>query len=708
MKTKRSTLWLANTAMLVWLALWPAAISAKEVFQTPNNGRNLGVWRITHEPAVRHWANYHNTQCWSPDGRYLCYTRYAPHEGRYSDAADEVHLYDLLTNQDRLVERGFNPRWAKARNWLFYVRITGDGRGKRDQVIEVRWLDVDIGQTKTLAPGVEILGETTHDDRWLFGAKRFRKQTPEFVAVRIAVPGGTVEELRDVVGAQLLPNPRHPVFFTRQDHKSEPFGATRWFYDLDGRNKRMAVPTLQQCHMSWIGHGEYLLLGNGLVRGRRWNEPFPSNVHILASVGVGDISPCGRSGRYVCGDHNVADLRSGDGWHFIEPLSIICYPATVKDDSGIYDADPKGSPDGTKICFVSNYDLKDGPLTYIESVSKADRDVLRVRSTDGFPDKGSVVLRREVVGYQRKTKTTFEGLTRCLHDTLQVQPAPGLPVTSFEARCLTDAQWRQIPGATPPMRHSIGDSNPVLLRQRQTDVYVAVIRKPDRPHLRLAGGSAQLIPGEEHYETAGYHLLRDGRRITEKPVRPGTSMDLLPGEFRTVAVEWSGLESEPSPPLRVATPAKLHVLSDPPKDFSWTSDRWLENRSVREIVHLHDGLTHREWYRGNVLTRRHDLNADGKAIRRLTFENGKLALREYYDREEKLLNREIFNAEGFITESIRFGDDGGRPIEAVHWWFDRGMPVRQTSKDGEFVKQDDQWVATKQGERAERKKKRDR
>jgi hypothetical protein len=704
MKTTMISMWMPALAVAACFSFQPAASPAKEVFQTPNNGGNLGVWRITNEPAVRHWANYHNTQCWSPDGRYLCYTRYAPHEGRYSDATDEVHLYDLLTNQDRLVERGFNPRWAKSRNWLFYVRITGTGRGKASRLIEVRWLDLDSGATKTLADGVEALGETSHDDRWLFGSKRFRGQTPEFVTVRIAVPGGAVEELREAAGSQWLPNPRHPVFFTRQDHREQPFGATRWFYGLDGRNQRMAVPTLQQCHMSWIGNGEFLLLGNGLVRGRRWNEPFPSNVHILSSVHVGDISPCGRSGRYVCGDHDVADLRSGGGWHYIAPLSIICYPAGVKDDSGIYDADPKGSPDGTKICFVSNYDLKDGPLTHIESVSKADRDVLRVLSTDGFPDRGAVVLRREVVGYARKTKTTFEGLTRGLHDTLQCPPAPGLPVTSFEARCLTDAQWQQLPGASSPMRHSIGKDQPVLLRQRQTDVYVAVVRKPDRPHLRLTGGEAQLIPGEEHYETAGYHLLRDGRRITAKPLSAGMSIELQPGEYRAVAAEWSGLESEPSPRLRVTAPAKLRVLDGAPEGFSWTSDRWLENRTLRESVHLHDGVIQREWHRDGQLARRHDLDAKGRAIRRLAFENGRLARREYFDREDRLMSREVFDAAGFITEWVRFvpGDPGA---ERSHWWFDRGTPVRLVDGGEESVKQGDQWVASKQGGRAEKKKK---
>jgi hypothetical protein len=242
------------------------------------------------------------------------------------------------------------------------------------------------------------------------------------------------------------------------------------------------------------------------------------------------------------------------------------------------------------------------------------------------------------------------------------------------------------------MRKSIGDGQPVLLRQRQTDVYVAVIRKPDRPVFRVAAGVVQLVPGEEHCETAGYHLLRDGRRITPHLLAAGAITQLQPGEYRAVAAEWSGLESEPSAPLRVTASARLQVLADAPKDFSWTGDRWLEARSVREIVHLYDGVIHREWYRGNVLARRHDLNAEGKAIRRLAFQNGKLAQREYHDREGKLLNREVFNADGFLTESIRFGEEGGKPLELVHWWFERGMPVKQVSRDGEFVKRGDQWV----------------
>ncbi|MDA7916551.1 hypothetical protein N9B94_04880, partial [Verrucomicrobia bacterium] len=144
--------------------------------------------------------------------------------------------------------------------------------------------------------------------------------------------------------------------------------------------------------MSWLGNGEYFLLGDGLVRGRKWNEPFPSSVHILASGWMGDVSPCGASGRWACSDSVVADLRSGDAWETIHPLSLLCFPTNVADGSDIYDADPKGSPDGTKIGFFTNYPLDTGPITRITHVRS---NALEVASTESFPDQGKIVVRRE-------------------------------------------------------------------------------------------------------------------------------------------------------------------------------------------------------------------------------------------------------------------------------------------------------------------------
>jgi hypothetical protein len=453
--------------------------------------------------------------------------------------------------------------------------------------------------------------------------------------------------------------------------------------------------------MSWLGNGEYFLLGNGLVRGRKWNEPFPSNVHILASVAVGDISPCGARGRWVCGDSTLADLRSGDGWDTINPLSIICFPASVGDNSGIYDADPKGSPDGTKICFVSNYPLKDGPRTHIVRAAK---DSLEVESTDGFPDQGHLVVSREVIAYQRKSETGFEGLQRRMFDTAGVNLREGRIVTSFERRCMTDGQFNSLPRPIAPMTKSIGDVNSPLMRQRMTDVYIVVVRKPDRPWLRKSAQgkgkpACELIPGENHRETRGYVILRDGLAIDREPVKPGATVSLdKAGRYEAVAVEWSGLRSETSNAItlrRNEVPAELSVGDKMPKDFACVSVRWNSDRTLGETVHGYDGVIRREWYEDGIISKRHDLNEKGQATRRIVFNDGAMAVREYFDRNDQCVSRELFGDAGYITEQIRYGADGA---EKDHWWFDQGWPIKHRRGNREYTKHADRWGYFKNGQ----------
>jgi hypothetical protein len=676
---------------LIALATMAPARADRKVFPTPKIGTNLGVWRLTHDPTIRHHANYHNTQCWSPDGRYVCYTRYGgTRPGNESTAT--VHLYDTLTDSTQQVGQGQSPRWARLKNWLLYVDYSRSQ--PRQRTSDIIWVDIVGGKRTVIAPGPgpELLGETDCNDRWLYGALRFRGQDPEFQVIRMNISAeGGYTKLPAVQGGQLLPNPRHPLFFTRQDHRADPFAATRWWYDLDGANQRIAVPTLQQCHMCWIGSGEYMLLGNGLIRGRRWNEPFPSNVHILAGITVGDVSPCGTSGRFVCGDHNVADLRSGDGFTYIDPLSIICFPQSVKDASEIYDADPKGSPDGTKICFVSNYDLENGPVTRITQTPRGTVDRLVVESTAGFPSAGALVVLREVIGYRHTTPTSFEGLTRGLHHTTQVMLATGRKVTSFEARCLTDAQWRGVRQVSPTMRKTIGDENSPLLRQRQTDVYVAIVRKPDRPWLRRLGNAIQVLPGEHHAETRGYQLFKEGQQPLDHLVRPGETIAVqTPGEYRAVAVEWSGLKSEPSNPFLIDRPQTVQALAETPADFTWSTERWSDAaRTCKEIVHSYDGVIRREYFTAGTLASAHDLNAAGKAIRRLTYRAGQIALREYYTAADLRISREVFAPEGNITETVRLAADGTTEVE--HWWFERGMPVKLVRAGRTYIKRGDRF-----------------
>ena len=371
------------------------------------------------------------------------------------------------------------------------------------------------------------------------------------------------------------------------DGSDIPYAPTRVWSDLEGNNVVSASPMIQRCHQAWTGDGTYHMHGNSQLRGRLWNEPFPSNLHYLASVKVNDPCHCGRSGRRVIGSGNVwpmpvIDLRSGDGRIFLTGLSFLHDSRTFSYSvgSGYHDNDAKGSPDGTKVVLSGNYDLRDAPVTSIaRDVSNPDADSIPVVSTEGFPESGRLSVQNEVIGYERKTPTSFEGLTREMYDTMPLTGSmledltperralyltrpdhnmqldrlndetakpylnkprylsKGIIVTSFDHRLVPEklrtdnnipAQYR-----ARGSRGSTADLDSPLIWQRQTDVYIAVIRKPDQPHLRLSGGACELIPGENHWETRGYHVHRNGERITRKELRPGDTLKLTRSRERT-------------------------------------------------------------------------------------------------------------------------------------------------------------------------------
>lgn len=705
----------------------------------PRQGGETEVWRITHDPTMRDWANYHNVNCWSPDGRYICFTHYAAYE---SQSNSEVHLYDIYEDKDIKVDRGTIPRWANNNNWLFYVRRHPEDGDPNVKGTQVMWFDVDANKKTRIAYGVPGFGSVDFGDRWLFGYKNLAdgKRT----GVRIPIRENSRAEIINIEGYQWQANPRHPVVFTRVANNWTAFDATRYWCDLDGKNITIGCPTIQQCHQSWSGDGTYYMLGNSQMRGRRWDEPFPSNLHYIAAVNCGDISSCGKSGRWICGSGNygplqIADLWSGDGQDYLKAALCRIHDSdkfSYCSGSALHDNDSKGSPDGTKISFVSNYDLKDGPVTEItEYISGTSGKGIPVKSTEGFPESGRLSVRNEIIGYARKTSTSFEGLKRGLYGTTPSvlegltpelrkkyaeRPADlskGLIISSFDARMLTVEQRNKLPMPSRFKQEDFsGDKNSPLLWQRRTDVYIAVVRLPDRPYLRKIGEEIELIPGENHWETYGYNIFKDGEKITRTPLRPGTTFTIpQAGIYSALAVEWSGLESRQSISIQILNSTILKIRLDKPADFSWTYERWLvdgkevdvkkagtSSEAVKEIVHPDEGVIHSEWYNWGQITKRHDLNHEGKSIRRLFYLNGRLARREFHNRDGIHTSTEIFDPKGYITESILYRTVDGKRSEYDHWWYERGMPMKYIGKRrhhtgspkgaGTYVKEGEQWV----------------
>lgn len=709
--------WLATVALLAG----SLALSCAEITKFPDphpRGNVIEYWRLTHDPAIRDHANYHNTDCFSPDGRYVCFTHYTAPDLYHVDP-HEVHVIDLHTGEDRLIGIGSSPRWAQRHNWLLYVRTNRGPDDSWEAESEVVFHDIETREEFVVTRDMQWLGSTDRLDRWIFG-NRWRYDNPDdtprsTVRARIA-PNAKLEQICDINQANRpLCNPEHDVISIRC-HLDGPFEHARMWMDYDGSNQRTGVPMVQNAHCAWSGDGTWQLIGNGRARGRRWDEPFPSNTHTLSHMSFGDISPCGRSGRWICGDYAIADLRTADGVDLPRAPSELCWPAAISDNSTAYDADPKGSPDGTKICFVSNYPFATAPHTrLLETIT--DEDSVRVESTDGFPASGEIEVLTEVIAYASKTDTTFERLERRRHGTEAREALrSGWDVTLFSERLMTEDERSRAVEPWPWLVRAIEEAglpeDSPLLYQRQTDIYMSVVRLPDPPWLRKREGAVQLIPGENHRETFGYHLLRDGERVTDAPLRPGARMELEPGAWRAIAVEWSGLEGIPSREIALEAPATVAVLAEIPDDFSWIIDRWriqdrlcdlgdalVADHATREIMQRAEGVFRIQRYEQGELVYAEDVNTEGFACRRESYDAGVLASREIWEPmpegNARLRTRETFASDGFKTEEMHFGypESDGPPVVADHWWYEQGMPVRRERHGGAaWEKRGEEWV----------------
>ena len=701
-------MFLPTGLLLAWFLTSPAGAEIHK-FKTDQPGtRNFGVWRLTNDPAVQDEGNYHNIQCWSSNGRFTCYTHWEAHEGPGGKASAEIHVIDLWSGKDILVGRGINPRWANHHNWLFYCHWTQNGKQPYDTGTQVIRYDADTGEKVVITHGVEIPGSLDSTDTWLYGAQRYRWREPPYTIVRVRNrPGSQLEVIEGAPGVHsyVHVNPVYPVIFVRaRDYSDKIYGMNRPFFDLDGSNIRKGAVIIEEGHMSWSGDGKYLLMGNRQVRGRAWNKPFPNDLEIFSHGGVGDICPCGKSGRYICGgDLSYVDTRSGDQWAAVYPRSHIIHPLRGDHSSGM-DIDPKGSPDGTKIHYHSTRSLDTLATTKITKFDPKQPDIIHVGSTDGFPDSGDLVCRVEVIGYKKKTSNTFEGITRRKYGTFadfQLGSRKANLVLPLSSYVLPEKDRSRAKPNPSMIRAKLPLTHPLMF-QNQTDCYVVVARLPFRPHLRLRRWKVELVPGESHWETAGYRILRDGRPLKDDLFRAGESFRLPgPGTYTAVAVEWSRLESLPSLPLELTKGAKIKILEEVPKNFSWTKELWKISKDDKvisrkgamkadeasmQLVHMHDGVIAREQWRSGQKFFHVDLNEQGKPIRHLDYEDGRLKVRMYKNPEGYIRSEEFFGPDGFKTDYITYMSywyytrDDLRGRESSHWWYDRGKPVKMTKR----------------------------
>jgi hypothetical protein len=661
-------------------------------FPHNDNGK---MFLLTPDPTMRHYANYFNTECWSYDGRYICLNKFPTDYGSFSSEKPQrqIRVVDLYNKggTEIFVGNGIDPRWAKTSNTLFYshyTEITEDDNGDRvftftttsPSGIDIKKYDADTDTLTTIGHGVENLGECNRDDTVLYGVQRYRpaqrvvigpnnpapEKLEEYYAVRLLTDGsGTVTMLApDTDGVRgTSPGARRPIpnrfydivlmrnkkrvdeyvnnrTYRRSQRGDFPFERSRsWFTESDTNLPlTLEVASVLQFtgHPNWTGDGEYMVLGNSQLNGRKYNEPYPSNIELLANNRVSDPGAAGPSGRWMVSKGRVIDIRAGSSRVVSSPRTRIIYPLLTTggtnngDKSEEWDADGKGSPDGTKVCFVSNFDIRNGKTirsastlglgggngtflrgnldkypdgTTLKSLGWPDPTEAIDPSTgnlyvDGIdPSTGKKVeydltKDTEVIGYNSLNGDAFMNLNRGKYGTRKGGVAIGEIINDLTSRILTEEEIKYRYGIPNHMLKS-GDYQPFppnlpgfigsgpLLNQRQTDAYFAVVRLPDPPYFRAkVSGGYELIPGENSLEIKGYHFYKDGNVIVDASNDPilylaGTTYSIsTTGTYYATAVENGNLEGIPSNNINITASTNLEVLSSTPADFSWTTEVW--------------------------------------------------------------------------------------------------------------------------------------
>ncbi|MFC1611991.1 PKD domain-containing protein [Myxococcota bacterium] len=493
----------------------------------------LALWRLEHNTAVAARTSYHWQDPFSFDGRYVA-----------SWQGSEVHIFDLYTGSVAKELPGRHSSWARHSHQVFFYRPG-----------EIFRYDVDSDELELITEGVgagfpRCLSE---DDRYVFSSSRGTDpNTGEIYRIE-NIPGSSVENGRVVMltdGFEEASEPRasssHPVIVFKQRQSNAVARDGWWAMRFDGTlaenrsSLRLLSPGWSMgSHASWLGDGDYFIMGNEnppkkirYLGDGSWGDWEPV---ISSSLNAGDVSPMGYSGKWLIADRvaghyfSVIDLET-------EETTLLAHDPSEKipDDGGQVDPNPHGSPDGTKALYVSNYDFKNFPSTHL--AGPIDGSV-PVRSTEGFPDSGILCLANFLVSYDSRTPTSFEGIVLGVFETHQRDVSMPWVVTDFAGRSssLTDR-----------------------LSQYERDVYIAVFRLPDAPTISVSTNTIGISPGENHREIRSYQLVGPDHTstLTSFPI----GLTLPAGDYAVKAVEWSGLESEPSQTVTIGAGAYEVVL----------------------------------------------------------------------------------------------------------------------------------------------------
>ena len=615
----------------------------------------LEIWQLTDDPTTKHHSMYHNMTPFSHDGRYCFYV--IVYRGPRREGAPEnrsLGIYDL--HEDREIgshmSRAYTPIWGNRSNAMYFV----DDQRKRNatlyrlEVPSLKMAPLHTGPKK-YCPAISF------DDKYIFGAedgKLYRYENrergekkliytpPKWPNVKVSIPKGS---------------PTKPWIMCRQNTSGRdpncPVGTpSRIIVDVDGNLVNPALPYTGHAHADWHASGDAVLRGDGPLMVRRVLDPWPGDLLPLNAVGGGDPARQGASGRwgatnrFANGVLWLSDLRSGRSWPVVRTVSHIHQPASdTRDLSGPYDCDQHGSPDGTKMYFSTNYDIRNYPVALVtEPASANETEAITVDSTEGFPDSGLLSFFGEVIRYEPKTPTRFRRLTRGYLGTRPRWTIEGWPISNYHGRA------------------DEVDGKDALAHQHQTDAYIAVVRLPDAPVIRRDGNTALLCPGRNHRETRALVLYRDGKRDRDLLASRGDqTLDLGEGKWTTTAAEWSRLESRPSKET-VAGPVRLSVRWQRPKELDAPRVRHMVgNKEVAKLPGNADSVSIYSDEAGDYLW---EVRKSGEVVERRWATPGYPAtLMEKYRRGVRV-ERRIFDGNGVETELVCKYDDGaGRLTE---------------------------------------------